>query len=160
MDGDSAVERVWLKASGQPDAECITHVFSISVLAGAFWCGNGESLTCRSFGRGCRLDAAVRTCGLCDRGLLPLPVLHYHRFTLWTALYDTGSIGGSLDGVGDAGSADDTDEHRGYVGDTLRYQHLCIGTWRTSQGNAEIASQRCAVCYRSCCLSRHWVGAE
>ena len=48
MDGNSAAERVWLKATGQPDTERATNGFGSSIFAGAFWCGNGESVTRRS----------------------------------------------------------------------------------------------------------------
>ena len=57
-----------------------------------------------------------------------LAVLYYNRFALWTAFYDAGTIGGSLDGVGHAGAANDADEHRGDAGDTIGNRNFCVGT--------------------------------
>ena len=41
MDGDSAAERVWLKAIGESDAERVAHGAGIAILAGALWRGDG-----------------------------------------------------------------------------------------------------------------------
>ena len=124
MDGHSITERVWLETTGQPYPECLENGIGVSVLAVALWCGNREPLAYWCIRRSLWMDAVVWISGLCDRRFLPLPMLYYHRFALWTALYDPRPSVGSLDGVGDVRATDDGDERSGDAGDALGYQHL------------------------------------
>ena len=129
MDGDGATERVWLEAAGQPDVECAANGASTGVLAGVVSGRNRRAVTHRRIDRGSRMDAVIRTGGLCHWRLLPLSMLYYYRFALWPAFHDAGSAVSSSDGLGDAGSTDDGYEHHSDAGDTVRYRHLGVGAW-------------------------------
>ena len=132
MDGYGAAERIWLKETGKPYVERAENGAGAAVLGSAVYGSNGQTVARRGLMGGRRMDVALRTGRLRDRRFLPLSVLYHHWLALRTTVYDDGAIGGCADGVGHAGSADDTDEHRGHAGDALWYQHLGAGSGRAS----------------------------
>ena len=127
MDGDGVAERVRLEAAGQPDAECVANGVGAGVLASVVSGGDGQSVTHRCLDRGSRVDAAIRIGGLCHWRLLPLSMLYYYRFALWPALHDAGSLICCSNGLGDAGAADDGDEHHSDAGNARWNQYF--RTW-------------------------------
>ena len=65
VDGDGAAKRVRFEATGQPDVECATNDVGAGVFAGVVLGGNGGTATHWRIDRGCRMDAAIWTGGLC-----------------------------------------------------------------------------------------------
>ena len=106
------------------------------------------------------MDVVVWTRGLCDWRLLPLSVLYYNRFAIWTALYDACPIGSSPDGVDNIRPADEGHEYLGYAGNTHGYWYFRIRTRRAPQGFVEITSQWCTLCDWRCSVSGCWLGTE
>ena len=104
------------------------------------------------------MDAAFRTGRICDRRLLPVSVLYHHWFALRPAVYDAGATGCSLDGLDHTWSAAVRLGPACHVHHPVGYQHLCSWPRRASQGVAQIAAQRRAVCHRSCYVPRYRTG--
>ena len=145
MDGNGTVERVWQQAAGQPDAERAAHGFGSVVLDGVVLGGNGVAPAAWRYIACLWMDAALRTCRLCHRRLLSLPVLYYHRLPIWSVVHDPRPIGGRPDGLGNPGPGDVTGEYTGDAGNVGRNRYLGGRTGRASAGVALTAVERRAL---------------